>query len=108
MEVLVHLVQEVVGDRDLDLVHQGGTEAHQHIHLFEELLTLVPHPGQDHDLVIVINIICYDSGLIGFNLTSQNHLLNGMELSKVSCFSSIVSLDQELAQANLGTPADLT
>jgi len=108
MEALVHLVQEVVADQDLDLVHQGGTEAHQHIHLFEELLTLVPHPGQDHDPVIVINIICSDSGWIGFNLPSLNHVLNGMELSKVSCFSSIMSLDQELAQANLGAPADLT
>lgn len=90
MVALVHLVQEVVvvGDQDLDLVHQGGTEALLHIHLFEELLTLVPHPGQDHDHlidhVIVINIMCSDSGLIGFNLPSQNHVLNGMELSKVS------------------------
>jgi len=46
-----------VGDQDRDLVHQGGTEAHQHIHLFEEHLTLVPHPGLDHDLVIDIKFV---------------------------------------------------
>ena len=57
MEVLVRLVQEVVGDQDPDLVHQGGTEGHQHIHLFEEHLTLVPHPGLDHDLVIDIKFV---------------------------------------------------
>jgi len=57
MEGLVHLVQEVVEDQDLDPVHQEGIEALLHIHLYEERLTLALHPGQDHDPGIVINKI---------------------------------------------------
>lgn len=63
MEGLVHLVQEVVEDQDLDPVHQGGTEALQHIHLYEEHPTLALHPGLDHDLEIVINKMIFSSWL---------------------------------------------